>query len=227
MLTIENLSFSYKKRVVFDNISLTFAPGHIYGLLGENGVGKTTLLKLICGLQRPLHGECMMDGMPAHDRCPEMLQQIAFLPDDLHLPADTTPDGFITELGQFYPTFSHDYFLHLMEEMRLDAKQRFSTMSLGMQKKALLAAMLSLRTRYLLLDEPTNGLDIPSKGVFRQIMKEHGNTDTCIIISTHQVHDIEAITTHVTLLTDNAVLFDENVEPGTDLEALFNQVINQ
>lgn len=227
MLTVTNLSFSYKRRVVFENISLTFAPGNIYGLLGENGVGKTTLLKLMSGLQRPNQGECKMDEMTAHDRCPDMLQQITFLPDDLHLPTDATPDGFITELGQFYPTFSHDYFLQLMAEMRLDPKQRFSTMSLGMQKKALLAAMLSLRTRYLLLDEPTNGLDIPSKGVFRKIMSEHAGPDTCIIISTHQVRDIEEITTHVTLLTDKAVLFDENVQPGTDLETLFNQVINR
>lgn len=227
MLTVNNLSFSYKKRAVFENISLSFVPGHIYGLLGENGVGKTTLLKLLCGLQRPNQGECLMDNTEAYHRYPEMLQEITFLPDDLHLPADSTPDGFITELGQFYPTYSHDYFLSLMQEMHLDPMQRFSSMSLGMQKKALLAAMMSLRTRYLLLDEPTNGLDIPSKGVFRKIMTSHANSNTCIIISTHQVHDIEEITTHVTLLTNQAVLYDEDVQQGTDLEALFNQVINR
>ena len=220
MITINNLEFSYKNAAVFKNISLEFKEGNVYGLLGENGVGKTTLLKLICGLQRPTAGSCSVDDFIPSERNPYFLQNIFFLPEEV-ITDDTTPEKFINKLGVFYPRYDHNYFLHLMKELEVDAAKKFNALSYGQKKKALLACTMSLRTDYLLLDEPTNGLDIPSKALFRKIILQH-STDTIgtdainrvptIIISTHQVKDVENLIDPIVILDHDDVLLNATFE---------------
>lgn len=216
MIEIKNLDFSYKKTPVFSGINLTFPEGSIYGLLGENGVGKTTLLKLICGLQRPTVGTCVLDGQTCHDRLPSMLQRIVFLQDEVNLPEMTTPQRYVDELAPFYPTFSQGTFLHLMQELEVDPERKFREMSFGQQKKSLIAATLSLGTDYILLDEPTNGLDIPSKAQFRSILSNCANEGRTIIISTHQVRDVENLIDPIVILSNNAVLLNAPVQRITE-----------
>ena len=216
MIEIRNLDFSYKKTPVFSNINLSFPEGGIYGLLGENGVGKTTLLKIICGLQRPNEGTCTVDGMTSYDRLPEMLQRIVFLPDEVTLPDNATPQKYVNELAPFYPTFSQGSFLHLMQELEVDPERKFREMSFGQQKKSLIAASLSLGTDYVLLDEPTNGLDIPSKAQFRSILSKIADEGKTIIISTHQVKDVENLIDPIVILSHNAVLLDASVQTITE-----------
>lgn len=212
MIEIRNLNFSYKKTPVFTNINLSFPQGSIYGLLGENGVGKTTLLKLICGLLRPTEGTCSVDGLTSQDRLPEMLQRIVFLPDEVSLPDGRTPQQYIDELAPFYPGYAWGTFLHLMEEFEVDPNRKFKEMSFGQQKKSLIAASLSLGTDYVLFDEPTNGLDIPSKAQFRQILSRRFEERNTIIISTHQVKDVENLIDPIVILNNNAVLLDASVQ---------------
>ncbi len=216
MIEIKNLDFSYKKTSVFSNINLSFPQGAIYGLLGENGVGKTTLLKLICGLQRPGQGTCTVDGMTCYDRLPAMLQRIVFLPDEVQLPDNATPQQYVNELAPFYPTFSQGTFLHLMQELEVEPDRKFKEMSFGQQKKSLIAASLSLGTDYILLDEPTNGLDIPSKAQFRSILSKMADEGKTIIISTHQVKDVENLIDPIVILSHNAVLLDASVQKITE-----------
>ncbi len=216
MIEIKNLDFSYKKTQVFSNINLSFPQGAIYGLLGENGVGKTTLLKLICGLQRPVQGTCTVEGMTCHDRLPEMLQRIVFMPDEVTLPDNATPQRYIDELAPFYPTFSQGLFLQLMQELEVEPDRKFKEMSFGQQKKSLIAASLSLGTDYVLLDEPTNGLDIPSKAQFRSILSKRAEENATIIISTHQVKDVENLIDPIVILSHNAVLLDASVQKITE-----------
>ncbi len=212
MIEIQNLNFSYKKTPVFSNINLSFPQGAIYGLLGENGVGKTTLLKIICGLQRPQNGTCTVDGMTSHDRLPNMLQRIMFLPDEVTLPDNATPQQYVNELAPFYPNYAEGTFLHLMQELEVEPNRKFKEMSFGQQKKSLIAASLSLGTDYLLLDEPTNGLDIPSKAQFRSILSKIADEGRTIIISTHQVKDVENLIDPIVILSHNAVLLDASVQ---------------
>ena len=216
MIEIRNLDFSYKKTPVFSNINLSFPEGSIYGLLGENGVGKTTLLKIICGLQRPETGTCTIDGLTSHDRLPEMLQRVVFLPDEVTLPDNATPQRYVNELAPFYPTFSQGTFLHLMQELEVEPTRKFREMSFGQQKKSLIAASLSLGTDYILLDEPTNGLDIPSKSQFRSILSKIADEGKTIIISTHQVKDVENLIDPIVILSHNAVLLDASVQKITE-----------
>ncbi len=225
MIAIKNLSFSYKKMPVFTNIDLTFdgkvdsndyQRGHIYGLLGENGVGKTTLLKLICGLLRPKEGHCSVDGFTSQERLPEMLQHIVFLPDEVKIPDGATPQQFVDELLPFYPEFAQGTFLHLMQELEVEPDRKFKEMSFGMQKKSLIAASLSLGTDYVLFDEPTNGLDIPSKAQFRSILSKRADERSTIIISTHQVKDVENLIDPIIIMSNNAVLLNASVQRITE-----------
>ena len=225
MIAIKNLSFSYKKMPVFTNIDLTFdgkfdsndyQRGHIYGLLGENGVGKTTLLKLICGLLRPKEGCCSVDGFTSQERLPEMLQHIVFLPDEVKIPDGATPQQFVDELLPFYPEFAQGTFLHLMQELEVEPDRKFKEMSFGQQKKSLIAASLSLGTDYVLFDEPTNGLDIPSKAQFRSILSKRADERSTIIISTHQVKDVENLIDSIVILSNNAVMLDASVQRITE-----------
>ena len=212
MIEIRNLNFSYKKTPVFSNINLSFPQGNIYGLLGENGVGKTTLLKLICGLLRPTEGSCTVDGITSQQRLPEMLQRVVFLPDEVSLPDGKTPQQYVNELAPFYPNFAQGTFLHLMEELEVEPDRKFKEMSFGQQKKSLIAASLSLGTDYVLFDEPTNGLDIPSKAQFRQILSRRFEERNTLIISTHQVKDVENLIDPIVILSNNAVLLDASVQ---------------
>ncbi len=216
MIEIRNLDFSYKKTPVFSNINLSFPQGSIYGLLGENGVGKTTLLKLMCGLLRPTSGSCTVDGVTSHERQPETLQHVVFLPDEVTLPDGTTPQRYVDELAPFYPTFSQSIFLHLMQELEVEPTRKFKEMSFGQQKKSLIAASLSLGTDYVLFDEPTNGLDIPSKTQFRSILSRSVDEQKTIIISTHQVKDVENLIDPIVILNNNAVLLNASVQRITE-----------
>ncbi len=216
MIDIKNFSFSYTKTQVFDNINLQFQKGAIYGLLGENGVGKTTLLKAISGLLKPTAGSCTVDEQVSFDRQPEFLQNIFLLPDEVPLPDSATPEKFFNDLAPFYPKQSGEMLQHLAGELKVDINRKFKEMSFGQQKKSLLACAMALNTDYLLLDEPTNGLDIPSKADFRRILSERVGEEQTIIISTHQVKDVENLIDPIIIISNNSVLLDASVEKITD-----------
>ena len=161
MITIENTSYGYKSNpLIFNNISLEIGNG-IYGLLGENGVGKTTLMHLICGLLFPKNGKCSIDGRNTAERQPEGLARYFFLPEEMQMPTESIV-SFAARHSVFYPHFNQEEFELNLEELKINRKQKLSSVSYGQQKKAMLAYAFALHTPYILLDEPTNGLDITS-----------------------------------------------------------------
>ena len=160
----------------------------------------------------PSQGSVYIDGATSYDRHPDMLQRIVFLPDEVTLPDGKTPQQFVDELAPFYPNYAWGTFLHLMEELEVDPNRKFKEMSFGQQKKSLIAATLSLGTDYVLFDEPTNGLDIPSKAQFRQILSRRFEERNTIIISTHQVKDVENLIDPIVILSNSGVLLDASVE---------------
>lgn len=212
MIELQDLMFSYSKTPVLDHISLRFERGNIYGLLGENGVGKTTLLKLVSGLLNPRHGSCTIDGRVSFAREPELLRSVYLLPDEVQLPDSSTPETFVLEYMPFYPQSDLDILYNTADELNVDPLAKFKTMSFGQQKKALLACAMAFNTEYLLLDEPTNGLDIPSKADFRRILSERVGEDRCVIISTHQVRDVENLIDPIVIISNNRVLLDASMQ---------------
>lgn len=211
MITISNLGFSYGKTPVLRNISLTLEKGKIYGLLGENGVGKTTLLTLLSGLKDVQEGSIMTDGQKPYSRKPSFLQNQYFLPDDVY-PYNCSAASYARTSGQFWPEFSYEKFSEIMNEFETDPSMKMNKMSTGQLKKTYISFALACNTRYLFLDEPTNGLDIPSKTQFRKAVTKYTSEDSTIVISTHQVRDLENIIDPIIILDRQDVLMNASVE---------------
>ncbi len=215
MIEIKDLSFSYGKTPVLKNITTTLEEGKIYGLLGENGVGKTTLLTLLCGLKKVGGGSITTDGEDPFDRIPSLLEKQYYLPDEV-APTPMTADGYAKERGRFWPLYDHEKFLHIMKEFENDPDKKMNQMSAGQLKKTYIAFALATGAKYLFMDEPTNGLDIPSKAQFRSAIMSHTADESTIVISTHQVRDLENIIDPVIILDKQDVLLNASMEEITE-----------
>ena len=233
MITLKDLSFSYGKHKVLGNVSMTLEKGKIYGLLGENGVGKSTLLKILSGLLKMERGECKVFGEVPYGRKPSFLQDIFYLPEDF-AGENVVVEKYAMQLGVFYPNFSPDRFNRIISEFGVDPKAKFNKLSLGQQKKAIIAVALSLGTKVLLMDEPSNGLDIPSKSLLRRLIAENASDDQLIIISTHQVKDLENLIDPIIIMDKEGVIMNATIEeissrlafgiePDEDRSALYSQ----
>ncbi len=211
MIEIKNMSFGYKRQKLFKDLELSLQPGNIYGLLGKNGAGKTTLLKLICGLRLPQGGTCSVLGFDPAQRPAHLLEDICFISEDLHVPAIPMP-AFVKLYAPFYPRFNQAALLEYMAEFELGTTKKLSELSFGQKKKFLLAFGLASGCRILLLDEPTNGLDIPSKSQFRRLLARAGGTEQVILISTHQVRDMENLIDPIIILDEGRIIFQQPLQ---------------
>lgn len=211
MIRINNLAFSYGNVPVLDNITLNLEEGRIYGLLGENGVGKTTLLSLLAGMKKPKGGSISTDGLDPYSRRPDILANQYFLTDEL-APVNAEARQWARMNGQFWPRYDHDKFLEIMAGLENDPSKKMNRMSAGQLKKTHIAFALSCNVKYLFMDEPTNGLDIPSKTAFRSAVMKHTGEDSVIVISTHQVRDLENIIDPIIILDRQDVLLNASIE---------------
>ncbi len=211
MITIENLEFSYSKNRVLKGINLSIEEGKIYGLLGQNGVGKTTLLKIISGLLKPDSGCCKVDGATPFNREPSFLKDIFLIQEDFVGP-DMSIEIFAKHIGTFYPNFDSSVFYKCMSVFEVNPASKFTKLSYGQQKKSIISVALSLKTKLLLLDEPSNGLDIPSKSQLRKLISENSSDDNTIIISTHQVRDLENLIDPIIILEKEEVLMNASID---------------
>jgi ABC-2 type transport system ATP-binding protein len=211
MISIQNLHFSYRKKTVFDALSLEFHTGHVYGLLGRNGTGKSTLLRNIVGLLYPKKGSITVDGNIPVQREPKFLQDIFMVPEEFYLP-NIAIDQFLKHHAAFYNRFNYDQFSRYIKLFDIPWESTLQNMSYGQKKKVLISFALATNARFLLMDEPTNGLDITSKSQFRKVLAEALDENRCIVISTHQVKDLENLIDRVTVIDDGKILFDYDVE---------------
>lgn len=240
MLQIKNITYGYNAlNNVVENFSLEFTEPGVYGLLGKNGTGKSTLLYLIMGLLRPKYGEVLFCGENTKDRKPETLREMLIVPEEYDLPGITLPK-YVKAIKPFYPNFSSELLIELLSVFdmmnvngaTLDAEGipniNLGALSMGQKKKIYMCIALAARTKLLVMDEPTNGLDIPSKSQFRKVVAKGMREDQIILISTHQVRDVEQLLDHVTIIDQNAVLVNQaiDMEEPLDLEEMFIKAVN-
>lgn len=212
MLQIENLTFAYRRKAapVLNDFSLTIDRGSVCGLLGRNGAGKSTLLYLISGLLTPKSGRVLFNGVNTRLRKPSTLNDIFILPEEFTLPP-ISMDEYVKLNSRYYPKFSMEDLYGNLETFELDRNINLGQLSMGQKKKAFMSFALACNTSLLLMDEPTNGLDIPGKSRFRKIVVSSMTDDRSIIISTHQVRDIDRILDHIIITESNKVLLNEKV----------------
>jgi ABC-2 type transport system ATP-binding protein len=208
MITVQNLSFGYRKsQNLYDDLSLQLETGCIYGLLGKNGAGKSTFIKILSGLLFPKSGKVMVNDREPRRRQPSFLQDVYFIPEQVHAPALTIAQ-FLRLNTPFYPRFDRALFDDYAAQFELSADSVLPQLSHGQQKKFIIAFGLACQTAVLLMDEPTNGLDIPSKSQFRKVMAAAVTADRLFFISTHQTRDLDNLIDRVLIVDDGKLLLN-------------------
>jgi len=210
MVTIHNLHYSYRRQPVFTGVDLQLQSGHIYGLFGRNGTGKSTLLRNIAGFLFPQQGHIDALGFTPGKRQPAFLAKYFHVPEDFQLP-DLSLSRWIQYIAPFYPDFNRQQFDHYAQEFAIPAVGGLRELSYGQQKKALISLALATNAPLLLMDEPTNGLDIHSKSQFRKVIAGAIDDEKCILISTHQVNDLENLIDNVTIIEEGKILFHQSM----------------
>lgn len=212
MLRLENISFRYLRgnAPVIDGVDLTLSPGHIYGLLGRNGAGKSTLLYIMSGLLRPDGGRVSLDGDDVTLRRPSTLSDIFLVPEEFDLPS-TRLETFVRLNAPFYPRFSEEVLAKCLDDFELDRDLHLGRLSMGQKKRVFMSFALATQTRLILLDEPTNGLDIPAKSLFRKTVARNLAEDATMVVSTHQVRDIDVLLDHIIMTDKGKIVFDHAV----------------
>ena len=227
MIQIKDLGFSYGGFPVLKNITMNLEEGRIYGLLGENGVGKTTLLTLISGLKKPLTGSIDTDGYNPYEREPSFLSDQYYLSDEVAA-VNMKAIDYAVNYGRFWENFDLAKFNEVMQILENDPQKKMTTMSFGQLKKTYIAFALACNTKYLFMDEPTNGLDIPSKAQFRKAVMKYTREDSVILISTHQVRDLENIIDPIIILDRQEVLLNAGIaEISEKLYFDYSNEVNQ
>lgn len=212
MIRLNQVSFGYTRRqLLFENLDLHLEPGHIYGLLGKNGAGKSSLLRNMTGLLFPLAGHIEVAGYEPRKRQPAFLQDVFFIPEEIHLPA-VTIDKYLSLMAPFYPKFDEAQFRSQIAELDIPIANKLTGMSYGQKKKVLIAFALATNTRVLIMDEPTNGLDIPSKSQFRRLVSNALDRDRLILISTHQVRDLDNLIDAIVILEDSKIMIKHSLD---------------
>lgn len=225
MINLNNLGFQYgKKSTVFSGLTLSIPSGRSVGVLGANGVGKTTLIKLIAGLVSQTDGDLSVLGFTPRSRDTEFYRELYVVPEESELPAMKAAH-YVNLFSVFYPNFDHQRFQELAQLFDIALNKKLNQMSLGQKKKFMIAFAMSTGCQLILMDEPTNGLDIPAKAQFRDTVIRHQSEEQTFLICTHQVRDLESIIDSVVMMNDqHAHWFDLNQLPDTISQV--NTVIN-
>lgn len=212
MIELNNLNFTYAKNQppLFQGLDCTLQAGSIVGLLGKNGAGKTSLLKIITGLLFPTDGQVTVMGHQPMKRQPSLLQELYFVSEEFYLPSISL-HGYVKANAGFYPRFDKELLHRLINDFELPETKNLQKLSYGQKKKFLISFALSTKCKLLVLDEPTNGLDIPSKTIFRKVLAGSLDGDQLVIISTHQVKDVENLIDRILMLDNGKFIIQKDL----------------
>lgn len=221
LLECRNLYKSYGKKEVLKNVNLTVPRGRIIGLLGKNGMGKTTLIKLINDLLTPTKGSISVNGMPVGI---ESKKVISYLPERTYLDKSMTIGEVVKLFGEFYDNFDSEKAKQLISDLDLDIQCRISKMSKGMQEKLQLILVMSRKAELYILDEPLGGIDPATRDYILDTILSNFNEEASVIISTHLISDIERILDEVIFLDKGEIILTSSADELREKE---NESINE
>lgn len=227
IIEVNNLSKSYGSHLVLDNISFDFEEGQIIGLLGPNGSGKTSLIKILVGLINDYQGKALIDG---HSPDPYTKSLVAYLPEKTYLPEWMRPVDAIEFFADFYADFDKDKAFWMLDSFQLPRKQVIKSMSKGMQEKLQLLLVMCRSARLYILDEPLGGVDPAARAFILDTIMTNHPTGSTVMLSTHLINDVERIFDSVLMIGRGHVLLKSDVgsirEQGHTVEDAFKEVFH-
>jgi len=213
ILKIQNLSKSFGKNRILQDFSVSLEKGRVYGLLGKNGEGKTTLIRMIMGVIPPDSGEIFFKGKKITFRDADYKKEIGYIPEESFFYVWMRIVDVLDFNASFYPAWNAKKASEYLERFSLDRKSRVGKLSRGMKLKLGLVVALAAKPELLILDDPTSGIDVPTRQDFlKNIIRELSDAGTTILFSTHLVHELERIIERLGILHHGHLILDENYE---------------
>jgi ABC-2 type transport system ATP-binding protein len=231
LLSIRHLSKSFGRHTVLRDFDLTIENGRVYGLLGRNGEGKTTLARILMGVIPADGGEIIYKGRRIGFRNSAYKREFGYVPENPFFYEDMTVRALLGFNAHFYPKWDPKRAASDLERFGLDPKSRIETLSRGTKLKLGLAVALAAAPEFLILDDPTSGLDVPTRQDFlREIIRELAASGTTILFATHMIHELERIVEHLLILHGGRLILDEDFEKvkaryQTSLEDIFVSLV--
>ncbi len=209
ILSATNLTKRYQRTLAVDSATVALEPGRIYGLLGPNGSGKTTFMKLAAGLAHPTSGQISILGEPVSAAT---RAHVVYMPTESYFYSYMTVREVCTFHTDFYPDFSANTFDMFIKKMGLTPEMKVASMSSGMAAKLKLAAAASRSAQLIMLDEPLNGIDLLARDVIMSAIIEIANENNTILVSSHLIDVMESILDDVIMIKDGRIVMQGNAE---------------
>ena len=215
------------KGYVLDNLNISIPQGKIVGLLGPNGCGKSTFMKLVCGILVPNKGYIRICG---EDRSEKTNALISYLPERTYFDSAMSVNGLIAYFKDFFPDFCEESARNMFKDLNIDPKAKLRTLSKGTKEKVQLVMVMSRKARAYLLDEPIAGVDPAAREYILNTIISNYNPEASVIITTHLLHDIEPIIDEFAFMgyggeiLMSGVADDVRTETGKSLDELFREV---
>ena len=226
LVTCNNLIKAYGKKIAVDHVSFELESGHIVGLLGPNGSGKTTFIKMLNGLLRPTSGELLVNGQPIGV---ESKKVISYLPDQTYLNKNQKVEQVIQYFAEFYDDFDSARAYHMLADLQIDPQSRLKSMSKGTKEKVQLILVMSRKADLYVLDEPIAGVDPAARDYILRTILSNYDPSASILISTHLISDVENILEQVLFIQNghlvlNMSVDDIRIKEGKSIDSLFREV---
>ena len=207
LLRLEHVQKNYGKTEALSGVNLDIQPGRIVGLLGPNGSGKTTIIKLINGLLQPTSGQVLING---EKPSPKTKKVVSYLPDTTYLGDNMKIKEVFAMFKDFYSDFDEEKANHLLEDLNLDEKSRLKNLSKGNKEKVQLILVMSRKADLYVLDEPIGGVDPAARDYILKTIIHNRSENSSVLISTHLISDIEDILDDVIFIKDGEILLQED-----------------
>ena len=207
LLRLEHVQKNYGKTEALSGVNLDIQPGRIVGLLGPNGSGKTTIIKLINGLLQPTSGQVLING---EKPSPKTKKVVSYLPDTTYLGDNMKIKEVFAMFKDFYSDFDEEKANHLLEDLKLDEKSRLKNLSKGNKEKVQLILVMSRKADLYVLDEQIGGVDPAARDYILKTIIQNRSENSSVLISTHLISDIEDILDDVIFIKDGEILLQED-----------------